>query len=353
MWKDKLTICLFAALTAAVPVLSALDEGDILFFERRLKSPFPSPVKNGKLNADWAADMDAALADRFPGRRKLLQAGSWIRDNIAGMADENGVYLEDGYLFRMGTLAESTVRRNIRFLSGIAERFSGERCFAIVPRKNDYAGRGRPDYSYSEMEKLAAEEWEFTEISLLDCLTLQDYYRTDIHWRQECLEKTVSVLLSAMGKPVPEHDWTEHSHTPFYGALCAWRSAPEPDTLVWLTDGTTSRAAVYSLEKGGMTGVYDPAALSSPDAYNVFLDGPSAFLRIENPDGPAGSRLTVFRDSFASSLLPWLISSYETIDVIDLRYYSASLLDALDLDFGGDVLFLYGQEVLNTDGFRK
>lgn len=47
------------------------------------------------------------------------------------------------------------------------------------------------------------------------------------------------------------------------------------------------------------------------DAYNVFLGGPSALIEIENSEASNEKELIIFRDSFASSLTPLLISEYQ------------------------------------------
>lgn len=353
MMKDRITIALFAVVLAAVPVLSALNEGDILYYERRRRAE-PAPlIENGKWNSDWAEEADAWAADRFPWRRQFLEAGSWIRDVLFSMQDEDGVYLENGYLFRMGKLDADRVAANGALLQQIADQFTGRCSFALIPRKNDYDENLHPDYTYDEVKQALLTQWHGSFTDLRGALTLSDYYRTDIHWRQECLEQAASLLLSAMGKEMTERQWTEHSFAPFYGALYAYRNTGHPDTLIYQTDSLTDAAEVYSLFSDSVQGVYDLQALSSPDAYNVFLGGPKPYLRIHNPSAPSGSCLTVFRDSFASAILPWMFADYETVHVVDLRYYSISLLPQLGLPADSDVLFLYGQEVLNTDAFRR
>ena len=56
----------------------------------------------------------------------------------------------------------------------------------------------------------------------------------------------------------------------------------------------------------------------------------------------------MFRDSFGSSLIPLLISSYKKIVVIDTRYISSNILSDY-VDFKGqDVLFLYSVSTINN-----
>ena len=65
-----------------------------------------------------------------------------------------------------------------------------------------------------------------------------------------------------------------------------------------------------------------------------------------------GKKLLVFKDSYANSMMPFLIDAYEEIDMIDLRYfdYMSNRIDTLGKDNGYDnVLFLYNVSFLNSD----
>ena len=89
------------------------------------------------------------------------------------------------------------------------------------------------------------------------------------------------------------------------------------------------------------------AGLEGMDSYEFYLYGSKSLITIENPEGTEGE-LIIFRDSFGSSIAPLLISGYEKITLVDIRYISPSILDKM-VDFSGkDVLFLYSTTVLNN-----
>ena len=69
---------------------------------------------------------------------------------------------------------------------------------------------------------------------------------------------------------------------------------------------------------------------------------------LENPNGPAGRELVLFRDSFGSSLAPLLAASYSKITLVDLRYMDSSLLGDYVTFSHQDVLFLYSTLLLNS-----
>ena len=61
------------------------------------------------------------------------------------------------------------------------------------------------------------------------------------------------------------------------------------------------------------------------DPYDIYLGGATALIQIDNPSGPKGRELVIFRDSFGSSLAPLLIDSYSRITIIDMRYIASSV----------------------------
>ena len=64
----------------------------------------------------------------------------------------------------------------------------------------------------------------------------------------------------------------------------------------------------------------------------------------DNAGEAAGKTLFIIRDSYASCLIPFLTEHYETIYVLDLRYYNSRLfplLEQYEAQGEMDVLVLY------------
>lgn len=58
--------------------------------------------------------------------------------------------------------------------------------------------------------------------------------------------------------------------------------------------------------------------------------------------------LILFRDSFGSSLIPYLTEGYTKMTIVDIRYISPHMLGQF-IDFDGqDIIFLYSTSVLNN-----
>ena len=194
------------------------------------------------------------------------------------------------------------------------------------------------------------------EIGIAPLLSLEDYYRTDPHWRQERLHPVAQALADAMGVSLP--DTAEESLHTLAGEFCGsyWGKTAEPlaaDVLSYITSPLLDGCAVYDYETDSTGGVYDlTAAEKAP--YDLFLSGSKALLRIENPAAGNDRTLIVFRDSFGSSLIPLLAESYRTITVVDIRYLASDLLERFVTFHGSeDVLFLYSTMVLHNSKTMK
>ena len=187
-----------------------------------------------------------------------------------------------------------------------------------------------------------------TPIDLTDCLSAEDYYRTDTHWRQENLLPAAQKIAAAMGITVGEFTPVTREE-PFYGVYYGQAALPmKPDELVLMESGWLNGCRVYDHESGTWGGVYDMTRLTGDDLYEVFLSGPRSLLTIENPNAKTDKELIVFRDSFGSNMVPLLIEDYARVDVVDIRYMNAALLGNF-LEFKDqDVLFLYSTLVLNN-----
>ena len=119
------------------------------------------------------------------------------------------------------------------------------------------------------------------------------------------------------------------------------------EDLVYLTNDAINNAVVDNMQEPDFKQVYNLDKLSSSSPYDVFLSGPTPLETITNNSAETDKELIIFRDSSTSSLAPLLIENYKTITLVDIRYMMSAMLgDYVNFD-GKDVLFLYGEQVIN------
>ena len=237
-----------------------------------------------------------------------------------------------------------------RFSHLLEAYFSGSEhvYMSVIP---DKAAFMEPPEGYTpagaqETADYLAQRLPVQTIDISGLLALEDYYRTDPHWRQERLSAVAQTISEAMGAPVP--DTTEETLRTLAGEFHGSYWGKTADVLSYITSPLLDGCTVYDYETDSTGGVYDlTAAEKAP--YDLFLGGPKALLRIENPAADNDRTLIVFRDSFGSSLVPLLAGSYRTVYVVDIRYMATDALARVtEFPEGADVLLLYSVSVLQN-----
>ena len=220
---------------------------------------------------------------------------------------------------------------------------------AVIPDKTELAAGDGPVLNSAPMlESIALHAPDARQIDLSGLLTLEDFYRTDGHWRQERTQPVLDALGAAMGFSVDLSTFTPNSRQGFVGAYSAEippQQHPQEE-IVWLTSLATESASVVDYE-GKASAVYALDRLDSEIPYDVYLSGANPLLTITCPDAETDRELVIFRDSFGSSLAPLLCGQYRTITLVDLRYMASGMIPQY-LEFTDqDVLFLYSAAVVN------
>ena len=350
---------LWAALTAAAWFAPAKTVSDS---ERRPLAQMPSVSLDALAGGKFMSDFEDFTLDQFPLRDGFRTLKSLFHQYVLGHRDNNGIYLHSGFAAGQEyPLNQDSVNHAMERLNYIYNKYltDSEIYMAVVPDKGYYlaeeAGQLAMDYEALFAAVQTAMPWA-EHISLVESLCLEDYYRTDTHWRQERLPETAKVICQVMGveTPKPEEYTATVLERPFYGVYYGQAALPmEPEPMYILQSDLLADCRVYDYETGNYGSVYDLTKLDSRDLYDVYLSGARALLTVENPRAKTDKELIVFRDSFGSSLVPLLVQDYAKVTLVDIRYISSDLLDQF-IDFHGqDVLFLYSTQILNSSSAIK
>lgn len=363
--KDLAVCAVFFLALFLIPIVFFLSpDQEFSAAERRKLAQAPAFTVQGWFQGRYQTEAEEYALDQFPARESFRAVKAFFNLKLLGRTDYNDVYPSQpgdppGHLFKLYyPLKESQVRLTAKKLRELQTSYlSGSACYyAVIPDKNEYSSLAALAVPHSSVERLLEEELPaMTGVPLSSALSLEDYYRTDLHWRQEKLFGVTGLLAEAMGFPAPrEQDFTPHILEGFQGAYAArYPLAVKPDRLTYLSSDFTESAAVLDHETGNHIPVYDPAAFTGRlDPYDLYLGGAKALLTIST-GADTGRELLLFRDSFGSPLAPLLFSSYDTITLIDLRYLSTQALKNYVNFHGQDALFLYSVPLWNSGGMFR
>jgi len=331
--------------------------------ERRRLSKMPEFSAESILDGSYTAGLETYLLDHFPLRETLRGVKAGFAGTVLMQKENNGIYIVDGHASKLEyPLNEAGVERTAETVLSLKARYFPENrvFYTVIPDKNYFLAEknGYPHMDYQKMLALLETklENEIRYIDIIPALTVDDYYKSDAHWKQECIGDVAALFCAGMGCGTANFDldaYQQNQIEPFYGVYRGQAALPFPaEEIVYLTNEITENATVYDAESDSIKQVYQTNLLSeekSLDAYDIYLGGARAVLTIQNPlfQGKEEKRLILFRDSFGSSLAPLLIEQYSQIVLVDLRYISAGRIGAY-VDFeDADILFAYNTVIWN------
>lgn len=331
--------------------------------ERRRLAIKPSFSTDSLRSGEFFADSEKYLLDQVAGRDFFRAVKAFTVYNLLQQKDNNDIYLVDGMIGKLEyPLNVDSVEKAARHFNHLYSSWFGQQkaWLAVIPDKSYYlaAQNGYPAIDYGQVMEILADNLDsILLLEIFDQLAAADYYRTDIHWRQENLLPLASFLLRAMGSGdiCPEPVYEENSLYPFRGSFWGQAALPLPaDSLVYLDSNLLAAARAYDHEKQEWTTVYNPELFTGMDPYDVYLGGARSLITIYNQKASNDRELLIFRDSFASSLAPLLLPGYARITLVDLRYMQSDLLPEF-IEFGQnqDILFLYSMQVLNNSAMLR
>ncbi len=329
--------------------------------ERRPLKDFPnvtvSQIKSGR----FMKEFEDYLLDQFPFRDGFRMVKAWTEQNILGKKNNNDIYVEDGYAVEMVyPMNETSVNNVVKTFQSVYDAYLKESesnvYFSMIPDKNYFlakeSGQITMDYSVF-METLKNKLSYMNYIDIMDSLSIEDYYRTDSHWRQEAVVDTARILNEQMGSSITGKYEEVSVDRPFRGVYSGqWTLPLEEDRIVCLTNDIIEQYLVHDYENDREIPVYNMEKAKGNDMYETYLSGSLSLITISNPEINSKKELILFRDSFGSSIAPLLAEGYSKVTLVDIRYIPwERLADFIDFR-GKDVLFLYSTALLNHNEIR-
>ena len=332
---------------------------DISVTERRELAQFPKLSVETIMDGSFMEKFENYALDQFPMRETFRGVKANVQKYILGQLDNKGIYLAEGHLSQMdGSISDAALERSINKLSSVYNTYLKDTetnvYLSIIPDKNYFLAKenGYLAYDYDELyDRVTAELSQMTYIEIRDMLEIEDYYRTDTHWKQECIVDVAEYLVDNMATDAQVDQSTDNAifgyeeitlENPFYGVYYGQAAlSVERDVL--------KNCLVFDHENQRRIPVYDLNKAVGRDGYEMYLSGSLSVITIENPNAPTDKELVLFRDSFGSSIAPLMIEDYAKITLLDIRYLNESMIDEFVEFNNQDVLFLYSTSVLNNE----
>ncbi len=334
--------------------------------ERRLLAKKPILNMETVSSGSFMKEFETYTADQFPARDFARGIKVLFAERILMQAENNGVFRAQGHLSK---LDEKEDENMLNYAADIFKKLADENMkdknaniyFSIVPDKNYYLAEknGYPSLDYDKFIEKMRDRTPFMKyIDITKHLSLNDYYTTDTHWKQEEITDIAQHIASQMGTDVKTSYTINVLEKPFQGVYSGQYALPvESDTIKYLTNDTLDSCTVTYYNDMGLPvkgDMYNMEKANGKDPYEMFLSGSESIVIIENPNAKTDKELVIFRDSFGSSLAPLFAEGYKKITVFDIRYMLSSSYVGAFADFeNSDVLFIYSTSLLNNSTSLK
>ena len=183
------------------------------------------------------------------------------------------------------------------------------------------------------------------------------YFRTDHHWTDLGAYYAYTAFCDAAGIKAPAiSEYEKRSKDDFVGSLYTFTNdatlKSDPDSFDYYIPPVTCSAEYFNASNfasKGIGSVFHEYA-SGVNTYSLFLGSDNIHIRIDaEHEQPTGRSIAVFKESYGNAFIPYLVNGFDTIYVIDIRYFGKNAVQFLKDEKVTDVLFINNIFAANTD----
>ncbi len=350
--KDIVVTIIFLFTIIALFLINIIKEDtDISVAERRKLATMPELTTKSLFDGTYFKKFDFYVTDQFVERDAFRKIKIDIELSTKG--EYNNLYLYDDYIieeiFPLNSNSINNLTNKINYIKNTYLNDNSNIYYTIIPDKNYFVNNGNLKLNYNKLQDMMKNNLSsINYINIFDKLTLDNYYKTDTHWKEEDLFNVANTIANQMNFDITNNN-VVNTITTFKGSYAGRLSVTKDiDTIKTISNPSTLNSSVYNYETKKYTDIYDYTKINSLDKYDIYLSGAVPIIDIINNNTSSDKELIVFRDSYGSSLIPLLIEGYKKITVIDIRYISSKILNKY-IDFNDqDVLFMYSILTINN-----
>ena len=351
--KDIVVTIIFLFTIISLFLINVIKKDtDISIAERRKLATMPELTTKSLFDGTYFKKFDSYVTDQFVERDAFRKIKIDIELSTKG--EYNNLYLYDDYIieeiFPLNSNSINNLTNKINYIKDTYLNDNSNIYYTIIPDKNYFVNNGNLKLDYNKLQDMMKSNLtNLNYINIFDKLTLDNYYKTDTHWKEEDLFNVANTIANQMNFDITNNNNVVNTITTFKGSYAGRLSVTKDiDTIKTISNPSTLNSSVYNYETKKYTDIYDYTKINSLDKYDIYLSGAVPIIDIINNNTSSDKELIVFRDSYGSSLIPLLIEGYKKITVIDIRYISSKILNKY-IDFNDqDVLFMYSILTINN-----
>lgn len=325
--------------------------------ENRYLTPAPVFSLSDFFSGKYMQTAENYLNDQILLRDEFISLRTGAQ-RLLGFEDVNGVYFgKNGYLIEKHLNQDFDYTRlteNTQTVNRFAEAYPNLNVSVmIVPTAElileELLPKDAPSFPQENVLKQLKEDFSSVYyVDIQNTLETHDdsyiYFKTDHHWtalgaffayEEWQRQNELTAKLSDYNVQTVSDSFRGSLYSKVLNAGCDYDSIE-----TYTPKASVSYTVSYDFGKVSAESCYAPERLKEKDKYQVFLNGnhPEITITTEQKNG---KHLLILKDSFANAFIPYLIPHYESIHIVDLRYFNQELDDYIREKDINEALILY------------
>ena len=351
-----ITISLFLIFIFSFAILNVFNKDkEFSENENRYLATMPQINLKNVFDDDFDEEFDTYFNDQFVFRDQWIMLKSFYQQLTLNIANNGVYYAKDQNLISQGLSYNSALlSKNIGYVNNFAKKHENVN-FMLIPTAAAINDELLPTFSYN-YDQLAIIDHaynnvEANNIKLVESLAKQSgqYFKTDHHWNEKGALVGYEAICQQVLNKDPNKFIFELVAENFKGTLCSkagtfWYEGDD----IYRIDPLDKIEVKMQIELDGeeYDSIYMDEALKAKDKYTYYEGGNHAYVKIST-SVENGKKAFIIKDSYAHILIPYLISEYEEIEMVDLRYFRQDLNEYIEDN--DDVYIIYSVDSFVSD----
>ena len=330
--------------------------------ENRTLQSFPEITLSTLVNGEFSKELDQYVSDQFIGRDALIHI-RYLLNKLSGSKKLDDVFLaKDSLIQENAKTNEEQLTRNMNAINAFCMSHSVRSGFLLAPNAANIQSDKLPSFSSTldqntQMDSIFGMlDPSIAKIDIRNTFNKHKdeylYYHTDHHWTSLGSFYAFKELASIFElDDIKKSNYkTYEVSNNFTGTLAKKTGSIGLKDVIQIYVSNDNYDYVVTDEGSGKKScsIYNSSALESSNQYDVFLSGNTGLVQIESLND-SQRHLLLIKDSYANSMVQFLLPFYRTITIIDPRYFYEDLERIFDLNLITDVLFLYNTNTFVQD----
>ena len=353
----KITCAFFLVFVFGFSLLQFLPDKSFSDQENRVLAQLPEVSIDKLASGKFADEMEEYASDQFPLRNGWILIHNLYERLLLKLETGGSYVLSDRLIQQFQMENEQNIQKNIGKINAFAELTGKQVDLLLIPTASDIDKEHLSSFVHDVDQKALLNKIKLQlseSVSLVDVYDAMKeseedlYYATDHHYNEKGAELVYESYMHHLNQ-TPSSFTFEKVAEGFCGTLYSSTGAyyVPCDDIVRIDPVDPIEVTVEYEEDGILHfSVYNEDNLLIKDKYTYYLDGNHSIVDVKTSliDKPS---LLVVADSYSHLMIPFLISDFGEIRVVDLRYYRNALSE--QIENYDQVLVLYSLENFSND----